>query len=415
MSSFRHRLVDQLADAEWLHPARARAWCRILVVVSVLAVLGWIGLSRNGIDPLGRPLGTDFASFWTASHLALSGYPAAAYDAVAHAASQNALFPQERLGYYAFFYPPVFLLLCLPLALLPYLWALTLWLLAGLTLWLSCLGRILPQRWALLPIIGFPAVLINAGHGQNAFLTAACLGWGMLLIQRHPFMAGLCMGVLVFKPHLLLAAPILLLSAQRWRVVLGAITSAVALTLVSWALLGGEAWKAFLSIAPLARETMEQGLVEPWKMPSVFAAARVLGTGLGAAYLMQALVALATYVLLWRVASRRPGGMAEGAVLAAATPLCSPFLLDYDLLCLSLPLAWVAAEAQRTGWLRWEKMVLLTAYVLPLVARSLAEQGLPPAPLVIVALLLKTARRALRTPPPIGQTRMQTTALVRNT
>ncbi|MDQ2804128.1 MAG: DUF2029 domain-containing protein, partial [Pseudomonadota bacterium] len=77
-------------------------------------------------------------------------------------------------------------------------------------------------------------------------------------------------------------------------------------------------------------------------------------------------VALVAGIVLVRIAARRLGSVAEGAVLVASAMLCTPFLLDYDLVCLSLPLAWVAAEARRTGWRPWEKIVVLAAYVLPL-------------------------------------------------
>lgn len=104
-------------------------------------------------------------------------------------------------------------------------------------------------------------------------------------------------------------------------------------------------------------------------------------------------------VLAW-TARRRPGGEAEGALLVTATLLCTPFLLDYDLVCLALPLAWVFAQARRTGWLEWEKLVLLAGFVLPLGSRLLAgSAGLPVAPLVLVALLLVVARRCERVLP----------------
>ena len=34
----------------------------------------------------------------------------------------------------------------------------------------------------------FPAVFINAGHGQNGFLTAALLGGGLVLLEKRPML-----------------------------------------------------------------------------------------------------------------------------------------------------------------------------------------------------------------------------------
>ena len=116
-----------LRDADWLNRPRAVGYGRIFLAVSVLAVVVWTALSSHGIDLYGRPLGTDFKSFWAASQLALQGRPAAAYDPRLHGAAELAMFGGRSLGYAAFFYPPLFLLVCLPLALLPYFAALVVW------------------------------------------------------------------------------------------------------------------------------------------------------------------------------------------------------------------------------------------------------------------------------------------------
>ncbi len=109
----------------------------------------------------------------------------------------------------------------------------------------------------------------------------------------------------------------------------------------------------------------------------------------------QALVSLATLIALLIVIHRRPGAMAEGAMLATAACLATPFLLDYDLMLLAIPLAWVAAEAERSSYLPWEKLILGCAFLLPLVARPLATWvDVPVAPLVLIALFGMVVRRA---------------------
>jgi hypothetical protein len=62
---------------------------------------------------------------------------------------------------------------------------------------------------------------------------------------------------------------------------------------------------------------------------------------------------------------------------------------------LAVPLAWVAATAERGGFWRWEKLVLAGGFVPPLVVRPLATfAGVPLAPLVVFALLIVVVRRA---------------------
>ncbi len=389
--------LAELRDAAWLSPHRARVWSGALAFTMAAIAVGWAALAHHGLDRFGRPLGADFISFWTASQLALAGDVTNVYNPAAHFAAQKALNPEVggAFGYAAFFYPPVFLLLCLPLALLPYVVSWVVWVTAGYAAVFACLRRVLPQRWAIMPIATYPALLINALNGQNGFLSTACFGGAMLLMVRRPVLAGMCLGALVFKPHLLVAAPVLLLAARRWRVIVGALGSSLGLILLSCAVLGADAWRGFAQVSPMARETLEHGWVEPGKMQSVFSAVRVLHGGLGLAYAAQAGVALAVALVLARRASARPGAHAEGALLAAAAPLCTPFLLDYDLVCLALPLAWVMADAQRTGWRPWEKLALLCAYVTPLFIRPLAlKLNVPLAPLVMAGLFFVVARRA---------------------
>ena len=121
------RAATALSDCAWLDGERARAYARILLALTLIGAVGWIALSPGGLDREGKPIGTDFVGFYTASRLALDGRPELAYDVGAHWAAQKALFG-PKLGYTAFFYPPPALLISLPLALAPYFWSLAAWL-----------------------------------------------------------------------------------------------------------------------------------------------------------------------------------------------------------------------------------------------------------------------------------------------
>lgn len=389
-------VLDFFREAKWLTPERARGWCRVLAAVTAIGVVVWVAFSRDGVDHDGKPLGTDFASFWIAARLAREGHVSAVYDPSLYAAVQERLFPTMS-GRYMYPYPPPFLLLCLPLAFLAYLPALVAWLGATFVPFFTCVRRILPERWAILPVFAFPAVFANLGHGHNGFLTAACLGGAMILAEERPYLAGLCLGFLIFKPHLALVAPFALLAARRWRVIAGAATSAITFCALSLAVLGGDAWRGFRQMTRLSRSIVEQGLAEYWKMQSVFSAVRLVHGGIRLAYAVQIVVAIGVLALVVKTALRRPGAEAEGALVVAATPLCIPYIMDYDLVLLALPLAWTLARARASAWEPWEKIVLFAAYVLPLVARPLAmAAALPLAPVVLGALFAIVLRRVRR-------------------
>jgi len=106
-------------------------------------------------------------------------------------------------------------------------------------------------------------------------------------------------------------------------------------------------------------------------------------------------VACAVLILVIR---KRPGAAAEGATLATASLLASPFLLDYDLMILAIPLAWIVRAARQSRWLPWEKSALFAVYITPLLSRTIANYvGIPIGPPMIFAMLMIVARRALVT------------------
>jgi hypothetical protein len=386
-------LISVLRSGDWLTLARARAYGWIFLALAVVVAAGWVLASRGGVDPTGKPLGTDFTSFWSASKLALGGRPELAYDVAAHHATETAIFGRDT-GYAAFFYPPLYLLICLPLASLPYLPALAAWLaVTGLAYWRMARAW-LGERIGSLPIFAFPAVLTNVGHGQNGFLSAALFGAGALWLDRRPWLAGVCLGALAYKPHLGLMIPIALALGGRWKTFVAAAGAVLTLAGVSFALFGEATWRGFLADSTLARTALEQGLVGDAKMQSAFAAARLWGGPLVLAYGVQALVIAAAIAGLVWLRRRAPGSGAQGPAMIVAALIASPFLLDYDLAILAAPMAWMLREGARGGFLPWEKTTLAAAFVLPAVSRTLATQAhLPLAPFVMAALLWVVLKR----------------------
>jgi alpha-1,2-mannosyltransferase len=65
------KLTAVFRDAGWLTDERAIGYCRIFAGMLAALAIAWVVMSKGGIDPAGKPLGTDFMSFWAASRLAL--------------------------------------------------------------------------------------------------------------------------------------------------------------------------------------------------------------------------------------------------------------------------------------------------------------------------------------------------------
>ena len=69
---------------------------------------GWIGLWDGLIDRNGKPIGTDFASFYAAGSLVLDGRAGEVYEMAAHYAREQQIFGAAT-PYYGWLYPPIFL------------------------------------------------------------------------------------------------------------------------------------------------------------------------------------------------------------------------------------------------------------------------------------------------------------------
>lgn len=392
-------LIERIRTGDWVTARRLRIYPRLFLAVCLaLAVVAIIRGQGNPTDAA-TPLGTDFISFWSAANLVAQGRPAAAYDhAALQALEQTLTGPDGPL--YTWLYPPMALLVVAPLAALPYPAALAAWL--GLTLagYLTALWRLLPEGRALLLMLAFPPLFINLGHGQNAFLSAALLGWGLLLLPRRPWLAGVLMGTLIYKPQLGLLLPLALLAAGQGRAMLGAGLAALALAGATYGLWGPEVWIAFLAKSDYARQMLEQGLVPWYKMISVFAAARLLGAGVGVAWALQGLASLMAAATVWRLWRGPAAYPIKVAVLAIGTLVAAPLALDYDATLLGLALAAWVAEGRRRGFGDWEISALALAWMSPLCWRPLAQvTSIPLGTLTLILLLWLVARHVRRFPP----------------
>ena len=391
-------LKTLLREADWFDGARARGYLNILAAVESVAILGWSLASglNGGLDPSGKPLGADFPSFWAASKLALGGQAPLAWQVGPHFAVQRAAFGGAGIGYSAFFYPPPYLLACLPLALLPYLPSLAVWLVATAGVMARALKPLIRDGRTWLALAAYPAVLSNLGHGQNAFLTTGLFAFGLLQVEKRPWIAGLLLGLLVIKPHLALVLPVILIGSGRWKTVVATGATALALCGVSYLAFGSDAWSGFMATGTLARAALEQNLVGNEKMQSAFAAVRLLGGSLTVAWTVQAVVSFTGLSLLAWGSLKCRDTEARAAMAASAALMVSPFLLDYDLMLAAVPLLWLLQAARAKGFLAYEKLGLVAVFLLPLVSRLAAGAlHLPLAPIVLAGLLALVLRRAL--------------------
>lgn len=284
----------------------------------------------------------DFIAFWGAARLALAGTPGLAYDPAIlhHLQTGFATFGNGKSM--PFPYMPAFLLLVMPFGLFPYPAAMALWVVVTLSLYVLALRRLVPRAGLL--ALAFPPVLVDIIVGQNGFLTAALFLAAMSCLKPRPFIAGVLIGCLIFKPQLGLLFPVALLASRQWRAIAGAAASSIAITLAGALALGPATFLAWLQELPFFEAIAKDGTVGWLQLTSVYSAARQAGLGATPALALHMMILIAAATAVWKVWRSNEDMLAKASVLACATILASTYVFLYDEVLLVLPLLWLALQ-----------------------------------------------------------------------
>lgn len=375
----RGRLHAALSAADSLITSeRLRAYSLILLIGYAAGIAVLLATLRHGLDAQGKPPGADFIIFYGVSKLTLAGRALAAYSPHLLLAAERTVFAASR-GVFVWTYPPPFQLVVAPLALAPYGWALAGWTLVGLAAYLATMRR---AASALLPALAFPGVFMNATQGQTGFLVTGLLGGGLLLMETRPWLAGGLLGLLAVKPQFGLVLPLVCLAGGRWKTALAGATCALVVSGLATAAFGLDGWRAFLAASARTGGYLAAGALPLEKDPSLFAALARIGAPTPwalAAQLIQAALAVALAWPLWR---RGPADLAAAAAILA-TLIALPYLFDYDLALLAVPIA-IAARHVSVGAPAGAKSSLVLLAILPIVLAPLGKYAfLPIGPIAL--------------------------------
>ncbi|MCA1425637.1 MULTISPECIES: glycosyltransferase family 87 protein [unclassified Bradyrhizobium] len=387
-----------MAEASSVPPAIGRHGAVPAILVNISFVLAIVTLAYFPtaylahlwiFDADGRGIPTDFVNVWAAGRLALEGHPAQAWDWDIQKQVELALLKQDFVGHFAWHYPPPFLFVASFLAQFPYTVAFIGWAAFSMVPYLAVMRAIIGRNAGLVIAVGFPAAFLNILVGQNGFLTASLIGGMLYLLPTRPVLAGICLGLLSYKPQYGLLFPIVLLAAAEWTVLFSAAIVTVAIAALSWFAFGTESWQAFFHWIPMFSQAFLTEGRAPWfKMQSIFALVRYLGGTEQLAWIFQWVLTTAVAVALvvvWR--SRLPYAL-KAAMLATAALLTTPYLFMYDLVVLGIAVAFLIRAGLDEGFARHEVMALALVFAL---LASFLFFGQPvgfPAILIVFGLIL---------------------------
>ncbi|TVQ86518.1 MAG: DUF2029 domain-containing protein [Deltaproteobacteria bacterium] len=215
-------------------------------------------------DLAGQLIGADFMQYYAAGHVVRMGDSSHLYD-FPHFERLEVELVGEKVGppYFYFITPPFLAWLFVPLAFLPYIVAFSVWTAAGFSMLfagLRWLGSDSPWYTLMWAVTWFP-VFATISFGQNALLSFFIL----VLVYRcwlddRPFLAGLMLSLIMYKPHLAVGLSLLwLLRVRRdWPALVGLSLGSVALAVACF-VFAPEASREYVIFAVEVLPTMKWG------------------------------------------------------------------------------------------------------------------------------------------------------------
>src|SRR5580704_6043893 len=389
--------------ASWLTPKRLRAHGLILTLC-LWSVYIWNISAPGLLDRAGNLKGTDFLHFYTLGWLALANSGADVYNMQAQAALAAEHIPASQGLRYLPLYPPQVSILFAALARLSYPYALVLWLTSSALIyafctylfWRTCPGLQNDRLTVLILALAFPPFWHLLAWGQTSALALACFTLAFFAFRaQREFLSGLALGCLIFKPQLGIASAVIFIVARRWKVIAGALLSALAQLAAAWIYYGPDTlrtWIQMLLHFPSLLPLLEPKLYQTHSLRTFWTMLLPWPNLALALYILTALLTLALAARCWQSNLSLP--LRYSAVLLA-TVLVAPHLTVYDLVILAPAFLfltdWIVIQPN-TSITSSLKLLLYFSFALPLLgplARWTHLQLTVPVMLAILYLIFQ--------------------------
>jgi Glycosyltransferase family 87 len=340
----------------------------------------------------------DFPALWSYGRIQITHPASLLYDFSGLQAAQVAL-GMSAEHHYPFPYPPPALFLLRPLGLMPYDWALVIWISGqlGFYVWavtgddggvMNHVRRDWKARLAMAAaLVLTPTAALTVVEGQSGFLAAALLVGGIRRAASRPVLGGILLGLLIYKPQFGLLVPFALVAAGLWRCAGSACLTTLTLAVASCMAFGWDIWLVWYN--SLSEYQAWFGGFDPL-MPTVTSNLRLLNVPDGIGQAAQWAVAMASAAAVWRC-FRGGCGIPGVAVLVAATCLANPHEFVYDLPMLDAAVLLLVAHRLETQAVfnLVEVLVLIVVLLFPLM---MVLTVMPFSAVILAAFLALGAR-----------------------
>ena len=345
---------------------------RILLVMFALTIPLYALTFEGGLDSKGRPMGTDFIAFWSAARVTVEGLAVDPWNLRQLGQFQFSQFPGLS-GPTAFVSPPTTLAMVWPLGHLSFSVAFVTWSAFGLAALVVAIKPLLADRGHAWPLfLAFPGLWLGLAHGQTQFVTAALTGGALVLLRRHPYAAGVLIGLLAIKPHLAILFPLVLVAGRHWRTFASAAVTAVGFMGLSALAFGTDSLRSWIGGMGLVGDAIDDNALPVYKFVTPYTALRLLGLPEMLSLALHVAIAVAAAWVVWALWRRTDDIRVRGSSLVVGTFLVTPYAADYDLAVLAFPVAWSALIGLQHGWNRGDRNLLAATWMIPWMTAPIA-------------------------------------------
>lgn len=362
----------------------------VVVGMAIAFMVGWASYRVPAvIRPDGKFDSIDFCLIWASGRFAAISDPSRIYDYPTFAAAYDIFYrPEEcRPLLQGYIYPPTYLFFTYLVGLMPYLTAFTVWMAATLALYLAAVYAIVPRPLALIAAMAPAAAFKNLQLGYNGFLTAGLFGLSLVFLERRPWLSGIFLGLLTYKPQFGVLFPLVLMASRNSRALASAAATSLAFGATAAFAFGGQTWSAFIaSLLHLNSGFSPQAGIEIL-LDSVYGLVHWAGVDAQLAWALHLAVAagvVAAVVVVWAKPVPYP---LKAAMLCLGSLLVTPYVLRYDLCILSIAVAFLVRDGLSCGFLAGERMVILVCF------GTLFSIAPPTGSIIDAALLALVIRR----------------------
>ncbi len=329
--------------ASWLTTRRIRAH-GVILALCLWSVYLWNIVTPGLLDRGGNLKGTDYLHFYILGSLALGHRGAQLYSMNIQSALAAQRVPTAAGIHYLPLYPPQVSMFFAPLARFSYPLALVLWLaICVLVYGLCCyaIWRVCPnlrnyKLTVLILALAFPAFWHLIAWGQTSALALACFTLAFLTLRaKREFAAGLALGCLIFKPQLGIAAGVVFLFSLQWKVIAGALVTAVVQLGAAYFYYGVGSlrdWIHTLLNLPAVLPLLEPRIYQTHSLRTFWSMLIPWPSGSLALYATTSIVVSVLTIACWR--NSLPLSLRYSALLLS-TVLLAPHLTVYDLVILA--------------------------------------------------------------------------------